>query len=437
MPNIKSLNKEYIVHLIFFIISFAISYFIIKNSNIVIENLENKNKTFANPINDFGLQPNKTPILEELFIWRKISALSITNITFYNNNLYGIGEDNKIYHKLAASNADWVLLISNNTNVEFIKIFNNEIFAIEKRNSPNIERRSLLVKHKLDGSGKWSIVKPNDKRNRQILNFDIANNNIYAIGLDFKVYQKPIYNGSWRVFTPGSVKYISILNDKIYGVGMDNKVYTYPLATAPVQNTPICILRNPDTGEIRCAGENQKCNFKGLAKVTYRRSDNVQSGFAFRTMTAKDGIMCNNATFGDPAPGHHKSCFYKSIPNIEVTCAGRPGFGSWGIGPDGAEQSTRNCNHYSSTGGFSKCPIVFPSSWKNISIGSVSQIIVVDNNIYGLGLRGKIWKLNTSNGNWNPVIKNGNMKEILIVNHLIYGISRDDKAVYVHPLQKR
>ena len=431
MLNFKSFKKnDYIIYFLFFIFSLVLSYLIVIHSNVIVESLENKNDKISSTtdVKDFNINPKQTPNIEDLFIWRKISPCCVKNMTFYNNNLYAVGTNGQIYRTIGTG-GDWVGFITKDTNVKFIKIFNNEIFAIEES--------GLLVKHKLDGIGKWSTVKSTDKKDIKITNFDIANNNIYAVGNDFKVYQKPIYDGSWRVFTPGSVKYIQIANNKIYGIGLDNRVYTYPISAAPVQNTPICILRNPDTGEIRCAGENQKCNFKGLARVTYRRSDNVNSDSQFKTMTARDGIMCNNATFGDPAPGHHKSCFYKSIPNIEVTCNGKPGFGNWGIGPEGAQQSNANCNHYSSTGGFSNCPIIFPSKWKNISNSSVHQILVVDNKIYGLGDRGRIWKLDISNGSWNRIINNGNMREILIVNHLIYGISKEDNSLYVHPLKKR
>jgi len=55
-----------------------------------------------------------------------------------------------------------------------------------------------------------------------------------------------------------------------------------------------------------CANENELCRFDGSAEVRFgtdRRWTN---------RNARNSIRCNNANFGDPAPGRVKSCFVRS-----------------------------------------------------------------------------------------------------------------------------
>lgn len=51
-----------------------------------------------------------------------------------------------------------------------------------------------------------------------------------------------------------------------------------------------------------CASENQRCEFSGTRQVRY----GADGSHVVQTHT--DGVMCGNATFGDPAPGKGKSC---------------------------------------------------------------------------------------------------------------------------------
>ncbi len=53
----------------------------------------------------------------------------------------------------------------------------------------------------------------------------------------------------------------------------------------------------------RCAGEEQPCRFSGSRRVAY----GANGRYSYRQ--AKDGVMCGNKAFGDPAPGTRKSCF--------------------------------------------------------------------------------------------------------------------------------
>lgn len=53
-----------------------------------------------------------------------------------------------------------------------------------------------------------------------------------------------------------------------------------------------------------CAGENQWCSFSGTQNVRY----GVNGSYYYRTLTG--GVSCSNATFGDPAFGRVKQCYY-------------------------------------------------------------------------------------------------------------------------------
>lgn len=59
-------------------------------------------------------------------------------------------------------------------------------------------------------------------------------------------------------------------------------------------------------GYTYCANENGTCDFAGTASVAYGYNAN----WVYKTATSS--IACNNATFGDPAPGVGKACFYQA-----------------------------------------------------------------------------------------------------------------------------
>ncbi|WP_311221643.1 MULTISPECIES: PilC/PilY family type IV pilus protein [unclassified Acidovorax] len=58
-----------------------------------------------------------------------------------------------------------------------------------------------------------------------------------------------------------------------------------------------------DSGTSRCAGENENCTFTGVREVWYG------AGSRWAVAPVKDTFVCNNANFGDPAPGVAKACF--------------------------------------------------------------------------------------------------------------------------------
>lgn len=57
---------------------------------------------------------------------------------------------------------------------------------------------------------------------------------------------------------------------------------------------------------IKCADENGYCKLPYYAAVRYGANN------SYTTMRRGDGIPCNNATFGDPAQGAVKACYYQS-----------------------------------------------------------------------------------------------------------------------------
>lgn len=61
-----------------------------------------------------------------------------------------------------------------------------------------------------------------------------------------------------------------------------------------------------------CAGENGRCTATGPAQVIFGSSTgNVPTpGGHFFTQTVTGSVLCSDASFGDPAPGHTKACWY-------------------------------------------------------------------------------------------------------------------------------
>jgi PA14 domain-containing protein/glycosyl hydrolase family 16 len=78
-----------------------------------------------------------------------------------------------------------------------------------------------------------------------------------------------------------------------------------PGCTSSTDNTE---LNNPPTdGWIFCANEREFCAFSGTKEVRY----GANGTYYFRRAT--DGIMCNNATFGDPLFGTRKWCETRDV----------------------------------------------------------------------------------------------------------------------------
>jgi hypothetical protein len=85
-------------------------------------------------------------------------------------------------------------------------------------------------------------------------------------------------------------------------IGCDNPTFGDPAeglvkscATGPV----------PPQGWTRCADENGTCAFAGAAAVAYG------AGASFVYKTVAGSVACNNQTFGDPAAGLVKACYYR------------------------------------------------------------------------------------------------------------------------------
>lgn len=64
-----------------------------------------------------------------------------------------------------------------------------------------------------------------------------------------------------------------------------------------------------------CANEDEYCRFSGEKRVAYG------AGNQWTYQTARNGIACNNRTFGDPVPGVRKSCRYVERVASVVRCA--------------------------------------------------------------------------------------------------------------------
>jgi Glycosyl hydrolase family 26 len=100
----------------------------------------------------------------------------------------------------------------------------------------------------------------------------------------------------------------------------------YPADPGCTSGTDNTELGNPPAdGWIFCANEHEFCAFSGTQEVRY----GANGTYYFRRAT--DGIMCNNATFGDPLRGVFKHCDIRA-----VTAAAPSGYpASFFTGPAG------------------------------------------------------------------------------------------------------
>lgn len=77
-----------------------------------------------------------------------------------------------------------------------------------------------------------------------------------------------------------------------------------------------------NSGWTYCASEGQTCSFTGTAEIRYGTDGIYTRG------VHTDGVSCNNATFGDSAPGNFKYCYYRNVSTTSLVplhshkCAG-------------------------------------------------------------------------------------------------------------------
>jgi len=64
-------------------------------------------------------------------------------------------------------------------------------------------------------------------------------------------------------------------------------------------------VRSGPSGFDWCANQDGTCSFSGTAMVAY----GANGSFSYKSAT--NGIACNSSTFGDPAPGTTKACYYQ------------------------------------------------------------------------------------------------------------------------------
>lgn len=63
----------------------------------------------------------------------------------------------------------------------------------------------------------------------------------------------------------------------------------------------------------QCAGERQQCSFTGTRSVRYGTTTK------YVTASYSNGVLCSNATFGDPAYGESKNCWYSGSTATATT----------------------------------------------------------------------------------------------------------------------
>lgn len=79
----------------------------------------------------------------------------------------------------------------------------------------------------------------------------------------------------------------------------------YAVGTYYLDNGDRLLIKTPDAiSWTYCARENATCTYYGTKTVAY----GIDTRWKFKTQ--ETSISCNNSTFGDPAPGPTKSCYY-------------------------------------------------------------------------------------------------------------------------------
>lgn len=107
--------------------------------------------------------------------------------------------------------------------------------------------------------------------------------------------------------TPRSLKNGVACNNGTFGDPLPGvvKACYYKATPAP---TPTPTVNVPPAGYNLCASENQPCNFNGATNVVYGAQTRWTA-----PQTFSSGVVCNNATFGDPLPGVVKACYFKAV----------------------------------------------------------------------------------------------------------------------------
>src|SRR5206468_4071310 len=78
-------------------------------------------------------------------------------------------------------------------------------------------------------------------------------------------------------------------------------------STSTSTGTSTSTAASTPTQWVECASESGTCSFSGTREVRYGTS----SQYVTKTLTS--GAACNNATFGDPAVGADKTCWYADL----------------------------------------------------------------------------------------------------------------------------
>ena len=383
--------------------------------------LISKTNTSGDNIIDFNQPPGIYAELNKLFIWRKLVNCCILDFAYHNNYIYGVGTNGKIYRVLK-SGGNWTLFIDEGW-VYTIEIVGNYIYGVRESD--------MTYRYQINEKLGWEEFGQKNWRTKQLFS---DSNYLYGIGIDYKINYIPLSGGKWNNYSPGNIFYASIFKNKIYGIGLDYSVYIYPLIPPPIENNPICRIKNLNNIWKRCAYENQICKFEGIADVMYKRADGKYPQNN-KVKRVSNEIKCNNATFGDPTPGHRKHCFYKNIPIIDIVCNNEV-INTFPSGFDTIQKRLSKCRDETNNGVFGKCPTVYNNKWEKLSECCVTSIQGFGNDLYGRGTDGKIYKVSLEiGGKWNSYIKNGWVDKILIIGNNLYGIGKD-KALYIHPIKE-
>ena len=177
-----------------------------------------------------GLSPNTRysgPFQGGAWLNRKDSSIAMKQIDIYNDIIYGVGKDAKLY-TMPISGGIWCEVSMNKSGksccIDYIKIYKDHIYALGNgRYLPSAQGK--LYKWNLDSNSRWLGVPNNSIKMKQI---EIYDDIIYGISYSGLLYTRSISGNSWvqanmKKYDPlpsskntCCIDYISIFNNDGY-----------------------------------------------------------------------------------------------------------------------------------------------------------------------------------------------------------------------------
>ena len=421
--------------------------------------------------------------------WSKfIKTGKIKYIKVYQNYIYGIGTDEKVYRHNVNGSGKWENLNSKNQwywQTRDFDFANNLIYGI---GDDHMIYTKSLNKNNNDWED-WVDYSPGYVRS-----ISIYKNKIYAIGTDYKIYTYPLFpplqpvypqcklhknqvwtfcndkpDKEWDDIKPKSVKqkpktwnlwggignfFGGLGSDLVTGaedVGKAALVVGEGAAEVATQMYAPGLSKMVDSG---IQDLNKATGMSGINNIEADIGNIANQAITNKPLTAdgianilnKKGISADtknllinlNQQRVEQAQKNRLSDIQAGLPDPGIQYDPPPPKDIYRP-PKGTSKVLINhidlCNKTSKTGKLGSCPVIHNEKWQNKPIqGSVKQIFVKDDKIYGLGFDKQIYYMDINGGKWNNLIKLGDTIFFIIIDNDICAIF-EDKSIYKHPIK--